>query len=67
MKTNPATISVTGNPPEVQVIGSATLVNLGDVPLTDITYNLLGIDSILTSIDIEHPTSLQPGKLSILP
>jgi hypothetical protein len=62
MKTNPSTITVTGNPPEIQVIGKASLINLGVVALTDITYNIIGLDSILTSIDIDHPTSLQPGK-----
>lgn len=61
MKTSPSSVSINGHPPTIEVNEKSSLINLGGLPLTDITYNVLGLDSILTNVDVIHPTSLQPG------
>lgn len=62
MKVTPGTISVSGNPGQIQLIEKAKLVNLGVSELTGITYIVYGMDSILSNVNVIHPTSLEEGK-----
>jgi hypothetical protein len=63
MKASPLAITAEGNPPAIESNGEASLVNLGTIPLTNITYTVLGLDTMLTAVDIIHPDVLLPGIL----
>jgi hypothetical protein len=65
MKVSPLSVSINGNPGAIVIPNEMKLVNMGPTILTGITYNILGLDSILYDIEVDHPSSLQPGKICI--
>jgi hypothetical protein len=65
MKVAPGSISVSGNPGQIDLIEKAKLSNLGVSDLTGITYVVRGLDSILSEVTVEHPTILGEGESTV--
>jgi hypothetical protein len=59
-------ISISGNPTYVAALGKTKITNLGGLPLTGITYDVLGLDAVLYSVEVDHPTNLAAGYISKL-
>jgi hypothetical protein len=54
-------ISISGNPTYITALGKTKIINLGGLPLTGITYDVLGLDDVLYSVQVDHPTDLESG------
>lgn len=62
MKVSTQTILIKGFAPSVTSVGETMLVNLAEQQLDGIYYDVLGKDSILYHVEVDHPTVLQAGK-----
>jgi hypothetical protein len=67
MRATPGSISVSGNPGQIDLIEKAKLSNMGVSDLTGITYVVYGMDSILSGVTVQHPSILEEGESTLLP
>lgn len=58
MRLSSTSFKVDGFPGVTVATSKTKLINVGDIPLTGITVTTYGLDEIVTSVDVEYPTSL---------
>jgi hypothetical protein len=61
MKYSRTTLSINGNPGLIKSIGQVRLINMGEIPITGLYYQVSGTDNIVQYVEVDHPSTLLGG------
>jgi hypothetical protein len=61
MRISTTNIPISGHPPSITSVGQTKLVSMAEQLLDGIYYDVIGMDSILYFVDVQHPNELLPG------
>jgi hypothetical protein len=61
MRFTKGTLQFNGFPGTYQSIEETNILNIGDLSLSGLYYQVIGLDSIVNQVIVEHPTYLAPG------